>query len=420
MTITLRGGRLIDPLSGTDEVADVIIEKGRIARIGPGDAPGEADVFDARGLLVCPGLIDMHVHFRQPGYEHKETIATGSRAAAMGGFARVVCEPNTKPPIDDEKDLALVQEIAAREAVVRTHFKCCITTAQRGKRLVDVEKIKQAGAAALSDDGEPVNDEQVMERALQAARDNDILVTPHCEESARRKAERGRAPVFDREPELVQRDLSLAERTGARLHISHLSTREGALFLAASKDKGAQVSAEVAPHHLVLSADMVPEKDANWKTNPPLRTHQDVEALQKALADGVIEVIATDHAPHAPEEKAKGWARAPFGLIGLETALGVILTHLVHRGKLGLEKAIAAMTCNPARILGVQAGALRVGDAADVTLIDPQKEWVVDPHQFQSKGRNCPFAGWRLKGRAVGTIVDGKWIVREGALVVQE
>jgi len=417
MTIMLRGGRLIDPLSGADEVADLMIEQGRIARIGPGDVPMEAEVFDARGLLVCPGLIDMHVHFRQPGYERKETIATGSRAAAMGGFTRVVCEPNTRPPIDDEKDLALAREIAARDAVVHTHFKCCITKAQRGKRLVNVEKVKQAGAAALSDDGEPVEDARVMQRVLESARAHDILVTPHCEESARSGTSGAGAAQYEREAGLAWRDLMLAERTGARLHISHLSMREAALFLATSKEKGAKVSGEVTPHHLVLSADMVPDEDANWKTNPPLRTRQDVEALQKALSDGVIQVIATDHAPHAPDEKAMGWEKAPFGLIGLETALGVILTYLVHRGKLGLDEAIAAMTCNPARILGLQAGALRVGAAADISIVDAQKEWVVDPGRFQSKGRNCPFAGWRLKGKAVGTIVGGKWVMREGELV---
>jgi dihydroorotase len=417
MTIVLRGGRVIDPASGTDEVADVMIQEGRIARIGPGDVPGDADVFDAKGLLVCPGLIDMHVHFREPGYEHKETIATGSRAAAMGGFARVVCEPNTKPPIDDAGDLARVQAIAARDAAVRVHFKSCITVEQQGERLVDVEKVKQAGAVALSDDGEPVRDEGVMERALEAAWDNDILVTPHCEQSARSSAPPGGALRFDREPVFVGRDLGLAASTGARLHISHVSTAEAARLLRASRDMGASVSGEATPHHLVLSADMVPENNPDWKTNPPLRTRQDVEALQRALADGTIQVIATDHAPHAPEEKAQGWDDAPFGMIGLETALGVVFTHLVHRGKLGLEQAIAAMTRNPARILGLEAGSLRPGAVADITLIDAQKEWVVDPDHFQSKGRNCPFAGWKLKGKAVATIVEGKWVMREGQLV---
>ena len=417
MTIVLRGGRVIDPASGTDEVADVIIHQGRIVRFGPGEMPSQADVCDAKGLLVCPGLIDMHVHFRELGYEHKETIATGSRAAAMGGFARVVCEPNTNPPIDDAHALARVQAIAARDAVVHVHFKSCITVEQEGKRLVDFEKVKQAGAVALSDDGEPVRDEGVMERALLAARANDILVTPHCEESARSNATSGGGERFDREPVFVGRDLGLAASSGARVHISHVSTGEAARLLRASRDMGANVSGEATPHHLVLSADMVPENNPDWKTNPPLRTRQDVEALQKALAEGTIEVIATDHAPHAPEEKAQGWDAAPFGAIGLETALGVVLTHLVHRGKLGLEQAIAAMTCNPARILGLEAGSLRPGAVADITLIDAQKEWVVDPDSFQSKGRNCPFAGWKLKGKAVATIVEGKWVMREGQLV---
>ena len=417
MSILLKGVRVIDPAAGVDAETDVLLANGLVERLGPGPVPGDCEVFEANGLVVCPGLIDVHVHFRQPGQEHKETIATGSRAAAMGGYTQVVCEPNTLPPIDDESGLAGVQATAEKDAVVRVLFKCAMTVRQDGFELVDVEQVKAAGAVALSDDGEPVLRDGVMRRALMGAREHGLLVTPHCEESQRSRTTDPWPQAYRREPDLVARDLALAAETGGRMHISHLSTAEGASLLAGAKAAANSVSGEVTPHHLALSQESA-GNNTNAKTNPPLRTQQDVEALNEALGDGVIEVIASDHAPHSPEEKKVKWQDAPFGTIGLETALGVVLTHLVGKGRIPVSHAIAAMSSNPSRIFGLRGGTLAVGSTADVTLIDLGKKWVVDPESFQSKGRNCAFAGWKLKGRAVGTIVGGKWVMREGQLLV--
>ena len=318
----------------------------------------------------------------------------------------MVCETNTTPVLDDP---ALLRELLAKAAgqPVRVAAKHCLTVGQQGRQVVDLAAARQAGAAAASDDGQPTLDAQVMRRGLEAAKAAGLVVTPHCEESpASREVDPYPVP-YRREPELVARDLALAGETGARLHLSHLSTREAAAGLAEARRRGWPVSGEVTPHHLTLTADRG-RGDPHFKTNPPLREAADVEALQRALVEGVIAVIATDHAPHAPEEKAAGWERAPFGLIGLETALAVLLTGLVRPGKIGLVPLLAALTCHPARVLGLGAGRLAVGGPADLCLFDPEARWQVDPEGFASKGRNCPWAGEWLYGRVVMTICRGE------------
>jgi len=418
MTLLIRGGRVVDPSQGLDAQADALVRDGRVAHVGEAvaDPPPEAEVIEAAGLVVAPGLVDLHVHFRQPGQQWKETIATGSRAAAAGGFTTVVCEPNTRPPVDAPKMLEGLRRLAARDALVRVYFKACITEGQRGQRVVAVQSLKLAGAAALSDDGEPVLDGAVMARALDEARAHDMVLTPHCEESPVSRQAAPAPEPYAREPELVSRDVALAARHGGRIHFSHISTADSARLIAEAKRSGHAVTAEATPHHLTLSSEDAAADDANAKMIPPLRSKADVEAVRRALAEGVVDAVASDHAPHAPKEKALPYDDAPFGVIGLETSLGVVLTELVHSGLISLEQAIERMSAAPARILGLEAGTLAVGSRADIVVFDPAHEWTVEPDRFLSKSRNCPFAGRTLRGRAVTTIVGGGVVMREGAI----
>jgi len=407
LSLLVRAARIVDPASGLDAEGDLLIgDDGRLQALGLAAALGAAEVVEARGLIACPGLVDLHVHFREPGQEHKETIASGARAAAAGGFTTVVCETNTSPVIDNA---LLLQELRARAAgeSVQVLFKHCLTVGQAGKQVADLQAARRAGAAAASDDGQPTLDGEVMHQGLAAARAAGLVVTPHCEESlASREADPWPVP-YRREPALVKRDLALAGETGAALHLSHLSTAEAVRALAAARARGWAVSGEVTPHHLTLCAEQAGDHP-DFKTNPPLRSRTDQEAMQQALAAGVVEVIASDHAPHTPEEKAQGWEQAPFGLIGLETALAVLLTGLVAAGRMRLEALLAALTWHPARVLGLQAGRLAVGERADLCLFDAGRRWRVDPANFASKGRNCPWAGQWLTGRVVMTVAGGR------------
>jgi len=399
--LLVRGGRLFDPGGGLDAEGDLLIRGDRIAAVGAVEAAETAEVVEAAGLLVTPGLTDMHVHLREPGQEHKETIATGTRAAAAGGFTRVVCEPNTAPPRDTPARIAEVLEIARQRAVVAVLPKCCITRAQEGKAVADLGALRAAGAAAASDDGFAVRDESVMRDAMAAAKKAGIPLTVHVDGLA-----------------MVERDLRLAAEIGHPIHFSHVSLAEEVELIARAQNAGLRVTGEATPHHLVLCAEQAPPDDPAFKMSPPLGSARDRAALQLALRRGVISVIASDHAPHTAAEKALGWEQAPAGVIGLETTLGVILTELVRKDLLDLASAVRAMTTAPSEILGVEAPALRPGARADVTLIDPEGEWVVDPERFQSLARNCPFAERRLKGRAVATIVAGRMVMRDGAILV--
>lgn len=417
MNHLIRGGRLVDPASGLDAPGDLLIAQATIAAVGRVEAPGDAQVTEARGLIVCPGLIDMHVHLREPGFEHKETIATGAAAAAAGGFTAVCAEPNTDPPVDSPERVADAMGRAARSALVRVYPKACLTKGQAGKRASDAGRLKAAGAIALSDDGEPVLSDRVMGEALRRAAQACLPVTTHCEESPRSRAFRPGPRAYEAEADLVRRDVGLLAGLSASLHFSHLSLAESMESLAEASAHGLGVTAEVTPHHCLLSVDEIPDRDPNFKVNPPLRSRADRDAVAEALMAGVAQAVASDHAPHTPEEKAKGWEEAPFGVIGLETTLGVMLTAFVHSRRMSLIDLLAKMTCNPARILRLAAGRLSVGAAADVTLIDPDAEWVVEPRDFRSKARNCPFAGRPVRGRAVGLFIGGRAVMRDGEIL---
>jgi len=411
---------LVDPATGLDAPRDLLIIEDRMVALGEAQPRGDTEVVEATGLIVCPGLIDMHVHLREPGFEHKETIPSGTAAAAVSGFSTVCAEPNTEPPVDSARRVADIVQRARRGAAVRVYPKACLTQGQAGVTPSDAAALKSAGAIALSDDGEPVLDDDVMRRGLRQAGGAEMVVTTHCEESPASRDVRPWRTPYAAEADLVRRDLRLVSEEGVRLHFSHVSMAESLEAIADARARGLPVTAEVTPHHCLISADDIPDDDPNFKVNPPLRARDDVEAVVAALVMGAIEVIASDHAPHAPQEKARGWDEAPFGVIGLETTLAVMLTAFVHSKRMALPDLLAKMTCNPARILGIPAGRLAQGAPADVTMIDPDAEWVIDPREFKSKGRNCPFAGWRVRGRAVGLFVGGRMVMRDGEPVTAE
>lgn len=429
LALLIRGGRVVDPLLGLDRPSDILIEEGRISAIAPGIEKDGVPILEAQGKLVAPGLIDMHVHLRDFNEPHKETIYTGTRAAALGGFTTLVCEPNTDPALDNCRILGRWFRLAQSDGCVNLYTKVCITKGGNGERLTRLKALfRRPWVIAATDDGNPVMKDKVMERAFLKAREYDLLLTPHCEESpATIQAFQRNNPFFPlpeemanfrKEPSYVARELELAERANWRVHISHVTLGDSLDLIRRAKAKGVKVTCEATPHHLTLSEEETNKYGTDAKVNPPLRKKEDVEALRKGLRDGTIDVIASDHAPHTPEEKSRGWEEAPMGVIGLETTLGVVLTALVHPGVITMAEAIARMSSNPATILGLAGGSLAVGKAADVTIIDTDVEWVVDPRTFTSKGRNTPFRGWQLKGKAYATIVGGKVVMKGGELLV--
>jgi dihydroorotase len=429
MPLLIRGGRVIDPLLDIDDYLDILCEQGLISRIAPHIDNEGIPLLEVEGKVVVPGLIDMHCHLRDFNEAGKETIATGTRAAALGGFTACVCEPNTDPPMDNARTLQRWITLAQKQGCVNLYTKICITQGRRGDELTHFKSLmRRPWVVAATDDGNPVVKDEVMERAFARAREYELLLTPHCEESeASINAFQQANPLiplpdtialYKREPLYVARDLELTEKINWRVHISHVSMAQSLDHIRKARARRVAVTCETTPHHLTLT-----EKDAiacgpDAKVNPPLRQREDVEALRKGLQDGTIDCIASDHAPHTPEEKARGWAKAPMGVIGLETTLGVVLTTLVHPGIITLTAAIERMSSNPARILGIPGGSLEVGKPADITIIDPEKKWVVDPAAFASKGRNTPFSGWRLRGKAYATIVKGEVVMKAGELLV--
>jgi len=429
MALLIKGGRVIDPLLDLDDYLDILIEQGLISRIAPHIENEGIPLLEAQGKVVVPGLIDMHCHLRDFNETHKETIATGTKAAALGGFTSVVCEPNTDPPMDNAKTLQRWIRLAKQQGCVNLYTKVCITQGRRGEQLTHLKAlVRKPWVVAATDDGNPVVKDEVMERAFARAREHELLLTPHCEESpATIRAFQQANPLiplpeeiacYKREPYYVARDLMLAEKAGWRVHISHVSMAESLDWIRQARARWVPVTCEATPHHLTLTEKDASKCGPDAKVNPPLRQKTDVEALRQGLKDGTIDCIASDHAPHTPEEKARAWEEAPMGAIGLETTLGVVLTTLVHAGVITLSQAIERMSSNPARILGIPGGSLEEGKPADITIIDLNKKWVVDPDAFASKGRNTPFAGWRLQGKAYATIVRGEVVMKAGELLV--
>lgn len=448
MRILIAGGRVIDPAGGIDEVLDLLIEDGRIVRIGkdvrgarsgergakPPEAskgkrtraaknaessPGVDRVMDAAGLVVSPGLIDMHVHLRQPGREDKETIATGTQAAARGGFTAVCCMPNTEPVNDTRSVTEFILDTAKREGAVQVYPVGAITKGLRGEELAEIGELFEAGCVAVSDDGRPVMNAELMRRAMEYATMFDLPVISHCEDlhlsgggvvhEGLVSTELGLQGIPSAsEAAMVARDLLLAEMTGARLHVAHVSAAESIRLIREAKARGVRVSCEATPHHFALTEEAVRGFSSRAKMNPPLRAESDRQAILDGLRDGTIDVIATDHAPHTAQEKEQEFDLAPFGVLGLETALGLTLSTLVAPGTLPLQQAIAKLTSEPARILKLSKGRIAEGADADLTILDPDREWTVDASSFASKSRNTPFHGWRLKGGTVATMVAGK------------
>ncbi|MFH1418089.1 MAG: dihydroorotase [Planctomycetota bacterium] len=415
--LVIRNGRIIDPSQSLDKVTDVMITDGKIAAIGK--AAGSADeVIDAAGKIVCPGLIDMHVHLREPGREDAETIASGSAAAVAGGFTSIACMPNTEPAVDREAMIEFVYRQAARAGCCNVYPVGAITKGREGKELAEMGQMVRAGAVAFSDDGAGVGNSAMMYRAMQYATMFGKPLIQHCEDpdmagngcmNAGATAVRlGLAGIpAAAEEMMLQRDLLLVENTRCRYHVAHVSTAGAVALLRDAKQRGIDVTAEVCPHHLLLTEECVSGYDTNYKMKPPLRTPEDVEACLAGVADGTIDCLVTDHAPHGREDKELDFENAPFGIIGLEVALALFVKALISTGRLGWRELISKMTVAPARVLGLDRGTLAVGSAADVTVIDPEMEWTVDVSSFRSRSRNCPYDAWGLKGRATHTIVGG-------------
>ena len=429
--LLLTGGRVLDPSQGLDAAGgDVLLVRGRVEHAGDRiGRPDDADVVDCTGLVVSPGFVDVHCHLREPGREDVETIASGARAAAAGGFTAVCAMPNTDPVTDNQAAVGFIVRQAQRADAARVYPVGAITLGQKGETLAEFGEMVAAGAVAVSDDGKPVTSAQMMRTALEYARAFGIPVADHCEEPTLARGGAMNEGVMsmrlglkgipsEAEEIMAIRDILLARRTGGHVHLCHMSTRGSVELIRWGKERGIRVTAEVCPHHLSLTEAAVEGYDTNAKMNPPLRTDDDVVALQEAVRDGTIDCVATDHAPHHYDEKEREFADAPNGIVGLETALGVLGTWLVEPGVLTYAQLVERVACAPARIFGLPGGTLRRGAVADVTVFDPARRWTVDPARFRSRGRNSPYAGRTLVGRAVRTVVGGR-VVYEDATALQ-
>jgi dihydroorotase len=425
MNILIKGGRVIDPAHGIDAVLDVLIEEGKIARIERNIVAEGAEIIDAAGKVVTPGLIDIHVHLRDPGYEYKEDIVSGTKAAAAGGFTSIACMPNTNPFNDNKAVTLYIRNKAKEEGSANVFPVASITKCLKGETLSEMGDLKAAGCIGFSDDGRPVASGEVMRRSMEYARGFGMPIISHAEEisivgdgvmnDGFVATELGLKGIpWVAESAAVARDVMLAEYTGARLHVCHISTRQSLEIIRAARKRGARITCEVTPHHFTLTEEAVRGYDTNTKMNPPLRAAEDVAAMREGLADGTIDAIATDHAPHHYDEKNVEYNIAHNGIVGLETALALTL-RLVDDGVLSLGDAVARLTCGPARALGLPRGTLEVGAAADVTVIDPELKWTVDAARLVSKSKNTPFDGWRMKGAATHTVLGGKIVYKRGS-----
>ena len=422
--LLIQKGRLVDPVGGIGGIMDILIEDGKLAVIGSDLREQDAQVIDARGLTVCAGLVDMHVHLREPGLEYKEDISTGTAAAARGGITSVACMPNTKPAVDSPEQVRYVLRRAAESCGVRVWPIGAVTVGEKGETLTDGQALKEAGAVALSDDGMPIQNANLMRDALIRAKRLGLTILSHCEDAdmvrnyAVNEGRVSRALNLPGRPAIaeelmVMRDAMLSEETGAAVHICHISTAGSVDIVRQFKKKGVHITCETCPQYFTLTEDEVLNQGTMARVNPPLRTRQDEEAIIAGLKDGTIDAIATDHAPHSAQEKAKPLAEAPSGMVGLETSLGATLTALYHTGEMDLSDILKKMTFNPACILGIPKGRLSLGGEADFTIFDPNETWTVDPEQFSSKGRNTPFAGRELTGKVKYTIVGGKIVYED-------
>lgn len=428
MKLLLKGGRVICPLQKLDEITDILIENGVIAAIGQHLPVDGAEIYNAQGLVVTPGLVDMHVHLRDPGLEAKEDIASGTRAAAAGGFTTIACMPNTKPIVDSSILVAGLQQRAKAEGVVNVKVIGALSKGQEGKELAEIGDMILAGAVAISDDGHYVKNAKLLRNAFEYINLFNKVIISHAEDEtlvnegvmhegavSARIGLKGRPSVA--EDIAVARDIMLAEYSSSAIHIAHMSSKGAVELVRQAKSRGVRVTAEVTPHHLTLNDEVVSSFDPVFKVNPPLRSDDHILALIQGLEDGTIDAIASDHAPHAFEEKDREFKFAPSGFAGLETSLGVILTNLYHTNKFDLSLIIDKMSTAPAKILGIDAGSLKVGTAADITIIDPDLEWVVDSCMCYTKGKHIPYDGYKLKGKAVATIVAGEFVMKNGEVM---
>jgi dihydroorotase len=417
-TLRISNGRVIDPAQGFDQIADLWIRGERVLAIGHQTSLPADRTLDATGKIVCPGLIDMHVHLREPGREEDETIATGTAAALAGGVTSVACMPNTEPALDNQAAAEFVYLQARRAGNANVFPVGAITKGRQGQELAEIGGLVQGGAVAFTDDGSPVVSAEIMRRALEYCRMFDRAVLSHCEDldltrgsvmnegfESMRLGLRGYPAAA--EEIVVYRDIALSQLTGGRLHILHVSTAGSVDLIRRAKQQDVRVTGEASPHHFTLTDRTLRTFDSNYKMSPPLRGEADVQAILAGLKDGTLDVIATDHAPHAPEKKARELDQAPNGIIGLETLIPICVTHLIEPGHLTWLQMLEKLTVNPARVLGIDRGNLLPGAVADVTIIDPTTEWTIDPSKFRSKSRNSPFAGWKVRGRAHAVLVGG-------------
>lgn len=421
--LLIKGARLVDPYHHIDKKADMLIDRGKIVEVKNNINMKGAEVINAVNLIVCPGFIDIHTHLREPGEEFKETIESGCRAAAAGGFTAIACMPNTIPPNDNPSTTRFIMERARMANGVRVMPIGAITIEQKGEKLCEYYSMKQEGIVAISEDGKSVMNSGILRRAMEYAVTHNLLVISHCEDhnlsgkgvmnEGVYSTRFGLRPIPTQAEEIIVfRDIALSSLTGCKLHIAHVSAADSLFHIRRGKKKGLRVTAETAPHYLFLSDDMLGTYDTSFKVNPPLRSRSDVQALRRAIKDGTIDCIASDHAPHSMADKEVEFDIAKPGISGLETSVGLILT-LVNEGIISLKRAIYLMSTGPAKVLGINPNSLSIGCEANITIIDPKKEWVVDPSKFYSKSKNTPFAGYRLRGKALATIVSGRIVHSE-------
>lgn len=419
MRLLIKNGRVIDPYSNKDELSDILVEDDKILKVAENIQEDSDEVLDAAGCFVMPGLIDLHVHLRDPGLEYKENLETGSMAAAKGGFTTIVAMANTLPVIDSGDKISSIYEKAARLSPIHVLQAGAVTKGMLGEELADIASMAACGAAALSEDGKTVMDASLYQEGLRTAARYNLPVLDHCEDAELKgkgvmnecetSKKYGLPGILNEvEDRIIQRDIQLARETGAKLHICHCSTKGAVDLVRQGKEIGIHVTAEVCPHHFTLTSEEIPADDTNYKMAPPLRSREDVDALIKGLADGTIDAISTDHAPHAAHEKDKDWRKAAFGIVGLETAVALTITRLVEPGYLTPMMMAERMSTTPARILGIDKGSLQEGKSADIVIIDPSRSYKIDKNTFFSKGRNTPFHGWDVKGKVKATICDGR------------